>query len=139
MDLEILHAHPRARRVQFAGTIVASETGQVLELDVGWGREGRVDGVAGGGVGEDVDGGVLHHRLEGVARVAGLEGGERGGEPEGWGWLDGRNGGVSGVGFGEKRRPGLKPNVEGMVHLPVDCRAPVGTGRRRARTVALGC
>lgn len=68
---------------------MASETRQILELDVGRGRERRVDGVAGGRVGVDVDGGVLHHRLEGVARVARLQGCEGGREPVGGWGLDG--------------------------------------------------
>lgn len=91
MDLEILDARPRARRVQFPRTIAAPDTGQVLIFDIrgrggGWGsvaggREG--DGEVGGGV----DGAVAHFGFELVGGVGGGEGGEGGDEPGGGWWL----------------------------------------------------
>ena len=73
---------------------MTAQTREILVLDVLGRGEGRVDGVAGGLVGEDVHGGVAHCAFEGVAGIAGLQGGEAVCEP-GWGRRLWREGGVS--------------------------------------------
>ncbi len=88
MDLEILHAHPGTRSIQLPGTIMTAQSGKILILDIGR-RVGRVDGLFGRLVGEDVDGGVAHHSFEGVAWVARLEGREAVCKPC-WRWGLGR-------------------------------------------------
>lgn len=81
MNLEILHRHPGARRIELPRAIHAANAWEVLILDIRtW---SSVGGDGGGHVGRAVDGGVAHHALEAVVRVGGAEGGEAVGEPRG--------------------------------------------------------
>lgn len=82
MHLEIIHAHLRAGRVQFPGTVGALDAGIIHELDVV--RRRRVGPDRDREVRDVIDGRVAHRAFEGVLRVAFLEPLEGVQEPGWW-------------------------------------------------------
>lgn len=73
MNLEILHRHPRARRVEFSRTVTASDSREVLVLEF---LAGGGVGVGNGGHGFGIDGGVAHDAFEGVVWISAVKLGE---------------------------------------------------------------